>query len=357
MTDPYLMLAFAEGFGERTVPALLAPDLDPMRCLAEPPSPPEVPPRTAARLRLPDLAARAAHARRAAAALGIDVLTPDHPGWPPRLAIAPLRPLVLFVRGDPAALTRSPSAAVIGSRTPTPYGMDSAAAIANALARCGAIVWSGLARGVDAIAHAASVEAGTPTVAVLAGGLDAIYPPENDELASRIVDGGGCLVAELPPGHRARRGHFPRRNRLLAIGANAVVVVEASLTSGALHTARFAAEHGGDVFAVPGPWSSERSQGCHRLLTEGAQVVEDPETAVRAMGLSPAPTGTEARRIAHSADEHTLLRGLANGPRPADLLQREAGLDRTAFLRALFALEGRGAVRRTAGDLVWATSR
>lgn len=357
VTDPYLMLAVAEGFGERAVPALLAPDLDPLRCLAEPPSPPEVPTRVAARLRLPDLAARAARVRRAATALGIDVLTPGDALWPPRLAAAPLRPLVLFMRGDAAALARSPSMAVVGSRTPTPYGVDSASAIAGALARCGVVVWSGLARGIDAIAHEASVEAGTPTVAVLAGGLDAIYPPENGGLATRIVDCGGCLVSELPPGHRARRGHFPRRNRLLAIGVHAVVVVEASLTSGALHTARCAAEHGGDVFAVPGPWQSERSQGCHRLLAEGAQVVEDPETAVRAMGLSPAPTGRDARRIVHSADEQCVLRGLANGPRPTDLLRRETGLDRAAFLRALFALEGRGEVRRSAGDLVRATSR
>ncbi len=352
------MLALAEGFGESLVPALLAPDLDPRAVLRDPPAPPLVPPRVAARLRQPGLAERAAAVLASASGHGLTVLTPTDPGWPPRLRDAPLRPLVLFVRGDPAALARAPSIAVVGSRTPTPYGIGAATQLAGVLARTGTVLWSGLARGVDALAHGASVTAGTPTVAVLAGGLDSVYPPEHAGLAQRIVAGGGCVISELPPGHRARRGHFPRRNRLLATGARAVVVVEASLASGALHTARFAAEIGTDVFAVPGPWTSERSQGCHRLLAEGAGIVEDPESLLRALGLGRDQTGAEALAICRSADEQTVLQALRAGPRPGDLLQRESGLERGTLLRALFHLEVDGCVRRLPGDL-WtaATSR
>src|SRR5690606_11717619 len=122
---------------------------------------------------------------------------------------------------------------------PTPYGADAATRLCMALARSGIVLWSGLARGIDGIAHEACLRAKTPTVAVLAGSLDHIYPPEHQELTERILAGNGCLITELPPGRRARRGHFVRRNRLLGAGPAAVVVVEGSLASGALHTARF----------------------------------------------------------------------------------------------------------------------
>ncbi|MBL9079677.1 MAG: DNA-protecting protein DprA [Planctomycetes bacterium] len=351
MRDAYLKLALVEGFGEGLVPALLAPDLDPVRCLA---APPPLPPRAAARLRWPDLAARADRLAAAAAAAGLELLTPADAAWPERLRHAPLRPLVLFVRGDPAALARSRGVALVGTRTPTPYGSATATALATALAQAGATVWSGLARGVDALAHRASVATGTPTVAVLAGGLDAIYPPEHAALARAIADGGGCLVSELPPGQAARRGHFPRRNRLLALGVEAVVVVEASLASGARHTARFAAEASTDVFAVPGPWHSSLSQGCHRLIAEGAGIVEDPAALLQALGFGGRSTAAAALAVAASADEQRVLDALRDGPRPGDLVQREAGLERGPFLRALFGLERRGAVRRLAGDLLHA---
>ncbi len=352
------MLALAEGFGEGLVPALLSPDLDPAACLADPPEPPTVPARVARRLRDLDLAARARLVRQSAHTLGLHVLTPDDPAWPAPFAAMPLRPLVLFARGELSALQRHPAAAFVGSRTPTPYGIEAARLLAGALANAGVTLWSGLARGIDGIAHQANVTAKVPTIAVLAGGLDTIYPPEHGELAASILATGGCLLSELPPGFGARRGHFPRRNRLLALGTGAVVVIEASLLSGALHTARFAAEHGAEVFALPGPWASERSQGCHRLIGEGANLIEGPEALLRGLGVQAVQTGPEALHLAGSADEQAILQQLQQGPRPTDLLQRESGLDRAAFLRALFALHGRGALQRLAGDL-WsrATSR
>ncbi|MEO6593365.1 MAG: DNA-processing protein DprA [Planctomycetota bacterium] len=350
------MLALAEGFGEGLATALLAPDLDPVACLRDPPSAPDVPPRVALRLREADLAQRARTVRDRAERLGLHVLTPAHADWPEPFAHAPLRPLVLFVRGNPKALVHRPAVSVVGSRTPTPYGIDAATQLTEALARAGTALWSGLARGIDAIAHTACANAGLPTVAVLAGGLDTIYPPEHAPLAARIEATGGCLLSELPPGYRARRGHFPRRNRLLAMGTTAVVVVEASLASGALHTARFAPECGTDVFAVPGPWTSERSQGCHRLIVEGAGLIEGPEALLRALGIDARQTDRQALDRHWSADEQCILTGLHHGPRPTDLLQRESGLDRATFLRALFALQARGTVQRLAGDL-WRASR
>ena len=349
------MLALAEGFGESPVPALLG-RLHPPEVWLRGPDVPPLPPRVTARLRDPGLAAEAAAVRRRAETLGLRVLTPDQPAFPNRLREAWLGPLVLFARGDPAALGRLPALCLVGSRTPTPYGKAAAEQFAHALAGAGVVLWSGLARGIDGIAHHACVDAGVPTVAVLAGGLDSIYPAEHGRLAQAIVDQGGCLLSALPPGRRARRGHFVRRNRLLAAGPPAVLVVEGGLASGALHTARFAAENDTAVFALPGPWQSERSQGCHRLLAEGAMVAESPEGLLRDLGVSGQGTGAQALQLTLCADEQALLAALANGPRPSDLLQRETGLERGRFLRALMGLETKGALRRMAGDL-WAKTR
>ncbi|MCB9886084.1 MAG: DNA-protecting protein DprA [Planctomycetes bacterium] len=348
----YLMLALAEGFGPAPIAALLDPDLDPAATIAAPPSVPDVPPRVARRLRHPGLAAQAFALQFAAARHGLQLLTPDDARYPERWRAMPVRPLALFVRGDVAALARRPAATLVGSRTPTPYGAEAAQAIAVSLARAGVTLWSGLARGIDGAAHRASVAAGAPTVAVLAGGLDRIYPPEHEALAEEIVAGGGCLLSELPPGHRALRGHFPRRNRLLAAGTGATIVVEASLTSGALQTARLAAEAGADVYALPGPWRSERSQGCHRLLNEGASVVESPEMLLRDLGVAAANSAGAARQLARCADQEAIVRQLRAGPRPSDVVQRECGLPRDEFLRTLFALEADGAVARLPGDLL-----
>ena len=328
--------------------ALLDPAEDPAELLA---NPPELPPRVLAALRDPGLPTRAARLAAAASAHGLVILTPRHPHYPPRLADAPLRPLVLFARGDTSVLRHEGAVAVVGSRTPTPYGQHAAGAFAEALAAAGMVLWSGLARGIDALAHQACLQQGTPTVAVLAGGLDRIYPPEHDALARRIA-AGGCLLSEAPPGLRARRGHFPRRNRIVAGATGATLVVEASLASGAMHTARFAAESGSGVFAVPGPWSSERSQGCHRLIAEGAMIAASPIELLRDLGVQAAASPASALGLQVSADEQAILQALRQGPRPSELVQRESGLDRANFLQALLALQGRGAVRAMAGDLL-----
>ena len=350
MRDDYLTLAIAEGFDERPIAALLEPGQTPAEILASPPEPPAVPPRVARRLRHPDLAQQAAAVRQRAEVLGMRVATPTDGDWPTRMNDQPQRPLVLFARGDLEVASREPAAAIVGSRTPTPYGIDAAKDLAAALARAGTVLWSGLARGIDAIAHEACLAAGQPTVAVVAGGLDHVYPPEHRQLADRIVAGGGCVLSELPPGRRARRGHFLRRNRLLAAGPTVVLVVEGSLASGALHTARFAADCSTEVFAIPGPWRSERSRGCHRLIAEGAGIVENHETLLHALGLAVRDPRL-ARDLAGTADQAAILAELQSGPRPTDLLRRETGLAKVAFLQALFALQQLRAIERLPGDL------
>lgn len=354
MRDAYLMLAIAEGFGESPVAPLMAPDLDPQAILDNPPRPPEIPPRVAQRLRQPDLSAQAEAIAQRAGQLGMDILTPADPAWPTRLSQQQMQPLVLFTRGNLTTLSVEPACAVVGSRTPTPYGVDAATELCATLTRTGTALWSGLARGIDSIAHRACLTHGTPTIAVLAGSLDQLYPPEHKELAERIVANDGCLISELPPGRRARRGHFVRRNRLLGAGPSAVIVVEASIASGALHTARFAAEGSTEVFAVPGPWQSERSRGCHRLIAEGSNIIESPDALLQSLGLL-ANTGEAALRLEWTGEQQAILTQLRAGPRPFDLLRRECGLDDAAFWRALLGLEQAQAIQRLAGDL-WGRS-
>jgi DNA processing protein len=218
-------------------------------------------------------------------------------------------------------------------------------------------VWSGLAVGIDAAAHRAALAAAAPTVAVLAGGLDRVYPIEHEALARDIAARGGLLLSEAPPGRGARRGHFPRRNRIMAWGVDAVLVVEAGLASGSLHTAHFAAEAGVSVFAVPGPYTSRRSQGCHALIADGAQIARDPEDLLRRLGVD-AALGSDAPALdlELGADETALLAVLEQGPRPSDLVQREAALPSSRYLDALLSLTGKGLVRALPGDLVAAVT-
>jgi DNA processing protein len=204
------------------------------------------------------------------AAGGMDVLIRSDGAYP-----APLReihdpPPVLYRRGgygfDATAI------AVVGSRRPTPYGLGVARSLAAELARRGCCVVSGLARGIDTAAHEGALEAGGRTVAVLGGGLGAVYPPENLPLALRIA-GSGAVVSEYPLGRRPDRQTFPRRNRIVAGMSAAVIVVESGLDGGAMITARLAGDQGRLVFAVPGRIGEPSSEGCHQLIRDGATLL------------------------------------------------------------------------------------
>lgn len=357
--DAYLMLAHIEGWGSSPLPGVLRAWSDPAVVLD-----PEL--SRAFRATLPAAAVRrwneaeldevARALRQGATRAGLSVLDPTHELWPPRLYDAPTPPLCLFVRGDARVLCAERlHIAVVGSRTPTEYGKLAARDYTTQLARAGVYVWSGLAAGIDAIAHRAALDAGTPTVAVLAGGLDEVYPRTNARLAEEIVAAGGALVSEIPVGRRATRGHFPRRNRILAGATSATLVVEAGMGSGSLHTARFAVDAGADVFAVPGAYTSSRSRGCHWLIEQGAGIASAPDRLLRQLEIEHALDGGDlaaSASLGQHADGALICERLETGPRPIDLVMQESRLDRTAFLEALQQLTEAGWVRCLPGDLI-----
>lgn len=218
-------------------------------------------------------------------------IRPTHRDWPVLLNELPTPPSRLWITGDPTVLTR-PAVAVVGTRRATPRGLAVSRGLGRALALRGWCVVSGLALGVDAAAHVGALEAGGSTVAVMATGWDRTYPREHAGLRQRI-EGAGCCVTEFEAGHAPRRHHFPRRNRIIAGLCRGVVVVEAPGRSGALNTAQHAADTGREVFAVPGPVDLESYRGCHRLLREGAQLLEGPADIDRVLGRLPAVESME----------------------------------------------------------------
>ena len=201
------------------------------------------------------------------------LLTLADPDYPERLREVGDAPPLLFVRGNPARLTR-PAIAVVGSRSASRGGAETAESFARTLAESGLTIVSGLARGIDAAAHRGAIGREGGTVAVLGTGVDMIYPATNRALADAIRADGGTLVSEQPLGAGPLRANFPRRNRLIAGLSLGVLVVEAALRSGSLITARLAGDFGRDVFAVPGSIHSPLSRGCHALIKDGAKLVE-----------------------------------------------------------------------------------
>lgn len=236
-----------------------------------------VPPETAERLAVQAAAADPERELRAAEKAGVAVLTALDEGYPELLREIYDPPLVLYVRGT---LARVPAAAIVGTRRATPCGLRTAARLSRELCAAGAAVVSGLARGVDTEAHRAAVEARGVTWAALGTGLNHIYPEENERLAGAIVDAGGALVSEFPLDKEALPQNFPRRNRVISGLSLATVVVEGDFGSGALITARFALEHGRDVYAVPGSLEAAQSRGPNYLIKNGAGLAENGEDIV-----------------------------------------------------------------------------
>ena len=263
--------------------------------------------------------------------------------WPRELDTIDSPPTSLWARGRVELLARQPRVALVGTRSPTPYGQRVAAEIAEFLARRGAVVVSGLARGIDACAHRAALEAGGATVAVLGSGVDRPWPA--DELAERVAL-EGCLLSEYVPGQAPRRHHFPWRNRLIAGLSRAVIVVEAAHASGSLITARWAADQGRAVLAVPGRIDQPMARGCHRLLKEGAQLLEQPADLCELLDLAPADApapGPEA--------QDPLVVALRGETLTADELAARTLQATPAVLVRLVELELAGAVVRAPGGL------
>ncbi|GAB2627085.1 DNA-processing protein DprA [Novilysobacter erysipheiresistens] len=216
------------------------------------------------------------------------------PDYPPLLRRCPNPPLALFVAGDPGLLWH-PAVAIVGSRAPTPAGHDNAGEFARALARGGLLVASGMAAGIDTAAHQAALSVGAPTVAVLGTGPDVPYPRSNGGLHGKIVE-HGAIVSEHLPGTGPRREHFPSRNRILAGLSLGILVIEAAHRSGALITARLAAESGREVMALPGSIHNPLARGCHRLLRDGAALVERPEDVIELLAPAAANLAGDLRQ-------------------------------------------------------------
>ena len=289
---------------------------------------------------------------------GRRLLTLADPDYPALLREIPDPPALLFVTGDPALLGTW-QLAVIGSRNPTRGGRQSAEAFAAHLAGAGLAITSGLATGVDAAAHRGALEGGGKTVAVCATGPDRVYPARNRALAEEIAQ-RGALVTEYPVGVAPRAAHFPRRNRIISGLSLGVLVVEAAVASGSLITARLAAEQGREVFAIPGSIHNPLSRGCHRLIREGAKLVERAEEIL--VELAPlALAGVEGQASAEevatpfSIEEDAdgeyarLLECLGHDPQPVDRLVECSGLTPEEVSSMLLILELRGLVASNPG--------
>lgn len=277
------------------------------------------------------------------------------PRYPPLLRDIGSPPPVLFYRGD-ADLLALPQLAVVGSRTATPQGLETAENFAQELARRGLVVTSGLALGVDGAAHRGALAVDGHTIAVCATGLDRVYPARHKALAEAI-EARGLLVSEFAPGTAPRAENFPRRNRLISGLALGVLVVEAARESGSLITARLAAEQGREVFAIPGSIHNVMARGCHRLIRQGAKLVETVDDILEEIGdrvgawLREAPRGAPVQGV--QAHRHqAVLDALGDRALGLDELVELLGMSVDALSAALLELELEGQVASAAGGRV-----
>jgi len=287
---------------------------------------------------------------------------PDHhlihwqdPRYPNLLRVCGNSPPVLFVDGDADALAL-PQIAIVGSRNATPGGRENAAEFAGHLASAGILITSGLASGIDSAAHAGAIQGGGKTIAVMGTGPDQIYPRENSALAQQIRE-NGALISEFPPGMPAKRENFPRRNRIISGLSLGVVVVEAGMRSGSLITARYSGDCGREVFAVPGSIHSPVSKGCHRLIKQGAKLVESSSDIIEELASlagaisvqeTPLPDSAELRSETEPTYEKMLC---SMGFEPIDFqtLVKRCGLTAGELSSMLLILELEGRVETLPG--------
>ena len=275
-------------------------------------------------------------------------------------------PAALFIDGDPGCLWQ-PQIAVIGSRNPTAGGLDHARDFASTLARQGMTITSGLASGIDSAAHAAAMDAGAMTIAVNGTGLDIVYPASSRQLAQRVRL-QGAMISEFPLGTPPRRQHFPSRNRIISGLSLAVLVIEAGLNSGTLITARKAAEQGRDVFALPGSLHNPMAKGCHRLIREGARLVETTADIMQELGPIAAELQMEIRqrleqagddpatadlspkkhknKLLDDSDYSAVWEVLGYDPKPVDTIIEQSGLSAREVSSMLLMMELKGMVKK-----------
>jgi DNA processing protein len=281
------------------------------------------------------------------------VITLADAAYPAGLLALSDPPLLLTAEGRTELLSQA-ALAIVGSRNATRQGALNAAAFASHLGRAGLCIVSGLARGIDAAAHRGALDAGCATIALLGTGSDIIYPPSHRSLAAAIAR-DGLLLSELPVGTPPRPGNFPRRNRLIAALSRGVLVVEAAVQSGSLITARLAAELGREVFAIPGSIHAPLARGCHRLIRDGAKLVESARDVLEELGLAPisAPAADPAAPMSPTglaAAHGDLLAALGHDPADIDTIARRTGRDAGSVAAGLLELEMANRVERLAGN-------
>ncbi|MEM9304389.1 MAG: DNA-processing protein DprA [Pseudomonadota bacterium] len=278
--------------------------------------------------------------------------------YPPQLQGIAGAPVALFVAGDPGALWL-PQLAIVGSRSATRGGLGTARAFARTLAGAGLTITSGMALGIDGVAHEAALDAGRPTIAVAAHGLDQVYPTRHAGLAARIR-AQGAVVSEYAPGMGPLRGRFPARNRIIAGLSTGVLVIEASVKSGSLITARYATEQNREVFAIPGSIHNPVARGCHRLIKDGAKLVETAEDILQELGQSILAQVDDSRKRLIDTPERDpadrpdpeygqLLDRMGFDPVSIDDLVRDTGLTVDVLSSMLLILELDGRVESGPG--------
>ncbi len=281
---------------------------------------------------------------------GVQVLTWESEHYPVRLREVDDAPPVLYVRGE-LSPADSWAVAVVGTRRATAYGREATARLAGGLAEKGITIVSGLARGIDSIAHRSALESGGRTIAVLGSGPDIIYPPENSMLVRQMLDEGtGVVLSEYPPGADPEPMNFPPRNRIISGLSLGVLVVEADMKSGALITVGFALDQGRDVFAVPGPITARMSEGTNDLIKRGAKCVTCVEDVLEELGVQTVTEHVEAARtLPADPVERMVLDLLQECPLHVDELTNRMGLPASTVSAVLTMMELKGMVRNLGG--------
>ncbi len=286
---------------------------------------------------------------------GVSLIPRGDDRYPPSLENIPDPPALIYMKGTLEARDHL-AIALVGSRRCTPYGIRVAERLASSLARTGFTIVSGLARGIDAAAHRGALKAGGRTIAVLGNGLAEIYPSEHAELAAEVA-GNGAVISELPMTQGPLAGLFPQRNRVISGLCLGVIVVEAAPRSGSLSTAHHAMEQNREVFAVPGPVDSLASRGCHRLIRDGARLVETVDDVLEELGplvreVRPAPDEPAVRHPAElglTDQERSLLGCLDDSPSGVDVLIVRTRLTASQVMATLSVLELKRMVKRLPG--------
>jgi DNA processing protein len=277
---------------------------------------------------------------------GVRAVTLDDDDYPRLLRHIPSPPTVLYVRGTILA-SDDLAIGIVGTRRATGYGNDLSQRFAIELAAAGVTVVSGLALGIDTVAHRAALEAGGRTIAVFGCGLDSIYPPSNRHLAARIIE-QGAVVSEYALGTKPDARNFPVRNRIISGLSRGVLVVEAPLKSGALITTAFAADQGRDVYAVPGSALSANSAGCHELIRNGATLVTSASQILENLDVAAAQEHSQTRLILPETDHERILYEIVGAtPRHVDELCHDSGLPIQLVNGTLLAMELKGLVRQS----------